>query len=63
MTKWNDPAPWTIRNRTGQYYTGCTGPKTWSDDRFDAFTYTLNGAHYRIESCPIAFTNCTIEKG
>jgi hypothetical protein len=55
------PAPYAIRNGNGKYYTGCTGERTWSASRFDAFTYTAQGAQHRIESCPLFFRGCTIE--
>ena len=45
---------------TGQYYTGRAGEYAWGEHRSQAFTYTLEGAKARIDSCPLAFQNCTV---
>ena len=34
-----------------RYYTGDAGDKAFSDRECDAYTYTLNGAHHKINRC------------
>ena len=64
MATYKPSRVFAIKSRgTGKYYTGRAAENAWGEHRWQAFTYTLEGAKARIKSCPLAFQNCTIVLG
>ena len=44
------------------YYTGCAGGKWLSQHKSDAFTYTEEGAHAKIDRMNWAMIGATVER-